>query len=84
MEQDRLHALPWSSVTLTDGKLRGRANLQQSGTLSWCEWEPGYWTVGQAHNILLMPLHRIRDERYTVYSPVMHDAPSDQEGHTAR
>jgi DUF1680 family protein len=39
----------------------------------WGEWEPGYTTVNEEHNIRFVPLHRIADEQYTVYFP-LHDA----------
>ncbi len=36
----------------------------------WGEWEPGYRTHRQAHNLRFVPLHDIRDEHFTVYFPV--------------
>ena len=36
----------------------------------WGEWEPGYRTRHQTENIRFLPLHAVRDERYSVYFPV--------------
>ena len=37
----------------------------------WESWQPGYRTRGQARGIRFVPLSEIRDERYTVYFPVV-------------
>jgi hypothetical protein len=35
----------------------------------WTTWQQSYRTRGQAHNFRLIPLHEVRDQRYTVYFP---------------
>ena len=36
----------------------------------WVFWQGGYRTRGQARNFRLIPLHEVREQRYTVYFPV--------------
>ncbi|MDB5075771.1 MAG: hypothetical protein JWO42_1950 [Chloroflexi bacterium] len=62
---------------LTDNEPTLRGDPTAAGTMltphnerEWGFWEPGYRTVNQASNVRFLPLHEIRDERYTVYFPV--------------
>jgi DUF1680 family protein len=62
---------------LCDGERTLRATRDDPDTIltphnerEWGEWEPGYRTQRQPENIRFIPLHAIRDERYTVYFPV--------------
>jgi DUF1680 family protein len=36
----------------------------------WTVWQSGYRSVGQPRNFRLIPLHEVREQRYTVYFPV--------------
>jgi hypothetical protein len=36
----------------------------------WTYRRPEYRTHNQLHNVRFIPLHEVRDERYTVYFPV--------------
>jgi DUF1680 family protein len=36
----------------------------------WAQWLTAYRTRNQARNVRFVPLHRVRDERYTVYYPI--------------
>jgi hypothetical protein len=44
--------------------------LKPDNEREWGNWEPGYRTRNQERNIRFVPLHDVRDERYTVYFPV--------------
>jgi hypothetical protein len=62
---------------LTDKEQSLRGDLAAADTMltphnerEWGLWEPGYRTVHQARNFRFLPLHDIRDERFTVYFPV--------------
>jgi hypothetical protein len=68
---------PVALAGLCDGEpaLRGdprdpSALLVAHNEREWGEWEPGYRTARQQQNIRFLPLHDIRDERYTVYFPI--------------
>jgi len=55
-----------------DAMLRGDASapekiLVPDNERQWAEWLGGYRTVGQEHNLRLVPLNTITDEQYTVY-----------------
>jgi hypothetical protein len=42
----------------------------------WTFWQAGYRTRGQARNFRLIPLHEVREQRYTVYFPVEKGSPA--------
>jgi DUF1680 family protein len=56
--------------TLHGDSTRPEMLLTPHNEREWGEWEPGFRTVHQPVNIRFLPLHQIRDERYTVYFPV--------------
>jgi DUF1680 family protein len=39
----------------------------------WGDWLAGYRTHGQPRNFRLIPIHEVRDERYTVYFPMCNE-----------
>jgi DUF1680 family protein len=51
------------------------ALLTPDNEREWGNWEPGYRTRNQERNIRFIPLHDVRDERYTVYFPVSASRP---------
>ena len=36
----------------------------------WGTWKRGYRTCNQERGLRFIPLHEVRDERYTVYFPI--------------
>jgi uncharacterized protein len=59
-----------SGVTLTGDPAQPESFLTADNEREWSFWREGYRTLGQAHNIRLIPLHDVRDEVFTVYFPV--------------
>ncbi len=60
--------------------LRGDAGdpstlLTPDNEREWGNWEPGYRTRNQERTIRFVPLHDVRDERYSVYFPVSASLP---------
>ena len=59
--------------------LYGDANQPQTmltpdNEREWTTWQPGYRSVGQPRNFRLIPLHEVREQRYTVYFPIRQHA----------
>jgi DUF1680 family protein len=61
---------------LIDGERTLSGSLAQFDTLltpdnerEWTTWQQSYRTRGQDRNFRLIPLHEVRDQRYTVYFP---------------
>ena len=57
-------------ITLYGDSDRPETMLTPDNEREWGNWLTGYRTYNQARNIRLIPLHRVRDERYTVYFSV--------------
>lgn len=47
-----------------------RSLLVADNEREWVFWRSRYRTRGQGRNFRLLPLHEVRDERYTVYFPI--------------
>lgn len=56
--------------TLVGDPTRPESLLVPDNEREWGQWQGGYRTLGQPHNIRFIPLHEVRAERYTVYFPV--------------
>jgi hypothetical protein len=59
---------------LVDGEKSLAGDIEQPETilapvheLEWYQWRQGYRTRAAPHGTRFLPLHEIRDERYTVY-----------------
>ena len=56
--------------TLTGDPSQPEALLTPDNEREWTFWQPSYRTRGQTRNFRLIPLHEVREQRYTVYFPV--------------
>jgi DUF1680 family protein len=57
-------------IALYGDRERPETMLAPDNEREWAQWLGGYRTRGQARGVRFIPLHQVRDERYTVYFPV--------------
>jgi DUF1680 family protein len=55
---------------LNGDQLQVSAILTPDNEREWTTWQQSYRTRGQPHNFRLIPLHEVREQRYTVYFPL--------------
>jgi hypothetical protein len=65
-----LAGLVEDNQTLSGDKNHPDTILSPENEREWIFWRHGYRTVNQSPNIRFVPLHQVRDERYTIYFPV--------------
>ena len=56
--------------TLVGDPSQPQSLLTPDNEREWTFWQPSYRTRGQARNFRLIPLHEVREQRYTVYFPM--------------
>jgi DUF1680 family protein len=56
--------------TLSGDPAAVSALLSPDNEREWTTWQQSYRTRGQGRNFRLIPLHEVRDQRYTVYFPL--------------